>query len=181
MFFFLRPQYQSLTSPISSFTVLGLKTDPIHSPDCFIESTEKDSYSLAINCIGNLKFCFKQPECATKERLDALWSNVKFLEQLLEKQHLWEELCTLYIAAAFFQDERLQKKTSRKLNTLLQKTGPITDNQRLELLLDCINIGERMGVNGIELRKYASHVLGAIKPSSYEPIFDYARRLYINY
>lgn len=175
-----RPRYQLLTSPISSFTVSGLKTEPIQSSDCVIESEDKESYALAMNCIGIIKFFFKQPESATKERLDVLWSDVRFLEKSLEKRHLLEELCALYISAAFFQEEKLQKKASRKLNPLLKKTGPIIDNQKLELLLDCINIGERMGVNGIELRKYVASSLGSLDTSQ-EPIFDYARRLYITF
>lgn len=169
-----------MASPISSFTVLGLKTEPIHSPDCYIESEDKEPFALAMNSIGNIKFFFKQPNSATKERLDALWSEVKFLERSLGKEHLFEELCSLYIAAAFFQDERLQKKSSKKLNALLKKTGPIVDDNKTELLLDCINIGERMGVNGIELRKYVTDSLGTLEPG-HEPVFDYARRLYITY
>ena len=180
MCLFLRRCYLPLNSPISSFTVSGLKTDPIHSSDCFIESEDKEPYALAMNCIGNIKFFFKQPESATKERLDVLWSDVRFLEKSLEKRHLLEKLCALCISAAFFQEEKLQKKASRKLNALLKKTGPIIDNQKLELLLDCINIGERMGVNGIELRKYVASSLGSLDTSQ-EPIFDYARRLYISY
>lgn len=176
---FSRPRYQHLVSPISYFNVLGLKTDPIHSSDCFIESEDKNPLALAMSCIGNIKFFFKKPDTATKEKLDTLWSDVKCLEQSLEKTHLWEELSALYIAAAFFQDEKLQKKASKKLISLINKAGSILDNQRLELLLDCINIGERMGINGIELRKYVARVLGAIETTNHESLFDYAKRLYI--
>ena len=63
--------------------------------------------------------------------------------------------------------------------SLINKAGAITDNQRLELLLDCINIGERMGINGIELRKYVARVLGAIETTNHESIVDCARRVYI--
>ena len=78
------------------------------------------------------------------------------------------------MAAAFFQDKKLQKKASRRQNALLKKTGLITDDQKLELLLDCINIGERMGVNGIRIREFVKPLL----PST-GPIHDYAQRLYI--
>lgn len=181
MLHFSRPRYHSLTSPISSFTVSGLKTGPIHCPDCFIESEDRDSFALAMNCIGNIKFFFIQPDCATKERLDALWSDVNNLERTLDNQHLLEELCALYIAGSFFQNEKLQKKTAKKLNAILKKTGPITDDQKLELLLDCINIGERMGVNGIELRQYIAGVQCKNEILQSGPIVDYAQRLYISF
>lgn len=65
-----------LSSPIDSFAVSGLKTEPIRCPEGVVEGEAGDSYAVAERCIGNIKYFFKQPESATKERLDALWSDV---------------------------------------------------------------------------------------------------------
>lgn len=43
--------------------------------------------------------------------------------------------------------------------------------------MDCINIGERMAVNGAWLREYVTRILPT---TDNEQIHDYARRLYIN-
>lgn len=163
---------KSLASPISSFHVFGLKTSPIHTPESYPETDGcLEPNAIAQRSISRIKYFFQYPEIATKERLDTLWSEVKFLEKALDKQHLMEELCALYIAAAFFQNERMQQKTQRFLYTRMEKTN-LGENV-LELLLDCINIGERMGVNGQRIREYIKPFL----PESGPIIRDYAKRV----
>lgn len=173
MFVIIKPQYKPLTSPISSFKVVGLKTEPIHIPKSYPETDGcLEPNAIAQRSINRIKYFFQYPESATKERLDTLWSEVKYLEKTLDKQHLIEELCAMYIAAAFFQDEKMQRKTQRLLYTRMKNTN--LEESVLELLLDCINIGERMGVNGQRIRDYVKPLL----PES-GPIRDYAKRLYI--
>lgn len=164
---------KSLSSPITSFHVFGLKTDALHTPESYPETDGcLEPNAIAQRSINRIKYFFQYPESATKERLDTLWSEVKFLEKTLDKQHLMEEHCALYIVAAFFQNERMQQKTQRFLYTRIEKTN--LEESVLELLLDCINIGERMGVNGQRIRDYVKPLL----PES-GPIRDYAKRLYI--
>ena len=85
---------------------------------------------------------------------------------------------------AYYADRRMIKRAKRSLEKRLSdKTAlaMLPEAQRrkvLEGLLDCINIGERMAVNGTWLREYASRILPIITD---EQILDYAKRLYISW
>lgn len=162
-------------SPISSFHIIGLKTDPLHTPALYPESSGYlEPSTIAIMVIDQVKFFFQEPGSATKERLDSLWGEVMLLEKAQASKYDIGVICSLYITAAFFQDERMQRKASRRLFSQLKKMRPIDDSNLQELLLDCVNIGERMGVNGQQIRDYLKNT-----PLSQGPIQDYANRLYI--
>ena len=66
-----------------------------------------DPYPIALRSINWVKFFCKYPECATKERVDALYSQVKLLEKKLEYHllgnHLLEDAYAMYIACASFR------------------------------------------------------------------------------
>ena len=173
-----------------------------------------DPYPIALRSINWVKFFCRYPECATRERLDSLYSQLRLLEKKLEYHllgnHLLEDAYALYIGAAYFSDEWLQKKAKKMLLGQLgeqilpdgahYEQSPMYHCILLDRLLDCINIGERMAVNGAELRKYAERMLGhlesivwddgsipllndaayGIAPTS-EQLFDYAKRLDIKW
>lgn len=171
-----------------------------------------DPYPIALRSINWIKFFFRYPDSVTKERLDSLYSQVRLLEKKLEyhllANHLLEDAFALYIAGAYFSDERLQKKARRLLLSQLKEQvlpdgahyeqSPMYHCILLDRLLDAINIGERMTVNGGELRKYAVQMLGHLESVIWEDgsipllndaaygiaptpaqLFDYARRLNI--
>ena len=148
-------KHKAHEAPLSSFNVKGLKTEPLSVND---------------GIIGWIKGVFADPESATKEKLDALWQDV----QALGHQD-FEDVCALYCTAAFFQDEKLQRKSAKRLYGLLEKRQELSAAE-LELVLDCINIGERMAVNGVTLREYVSNDL--LRQND-EMLLDYARRLYV--
>lgn len=169
-----------------------------------------DPYPIALRSINWIKFFCQYPECATKERLDPLYSQLRLLEKKLEfhllGNHLLEDAYALYIGAAYFNNNQLLKKARKLLLGQLEEQiltdgahyeqSPMYHCILLDRLLDCINMGERMAVNGVELRKYASLMLGhlesivwsdnsipllndaayGIAPTP-EQLFDYARRL----
>lgn len=153
MFCLFRQRY--FEAPITSFCVKGLKTEPIHG--------------AGDDVLGRIKGFFDKPGSATKDNLHLLWGEVHELGKG------FEDTCALYCAGAFFQDERMVKRASRKLYALLDKERNLSP-ERVELLLDCINIGERMAVNGVRLREHVSKLLPMQKD---ERILDYARRLYV--
>ena len=141
-----------------------------------------DPYPIALRSINWIKFFLRYPEAATKPRVDSLYSQIKLLEKKLEyhllANHLLEDAYALYISAAYFQDERLLKKATKLLLEQL-KEQILPDGAHyeqsvmyhcilLDRLLDCINIGERCGVNGAELRKYASKMLGWLESICYK-------------
>ena len=141
------------SAPVSKFEPvnIGLKAEPL---------------TMDGGTIGQIKHFFYHPEEATKERLDALWC----------KSQQDTDPYPLYCAAAFFQDERMQRKATKRIESHLEKhqdLGPAD----LELLLDCINIGERMGVNGARLREYAKRMTRQL--DGHKELADYAERLYI--
>ena len=173
-----------------------------------------DPYPIALRSINWIKFFLRYPETVTKERLDSLYSQVCLLDKKLEyhllANHLLEDSYALYISAAYFQDERfLKKATKLLLGQLKEQILPDGAHYEqsvmyhcilLDRLLDCINIGERGGVNGTSLRVYASKMLGHLQSIIYsdgsipmvndaaegiapkpEDIFDYAQRLFIKW
>lgn len=145
--------HKEIEAPISQFCVKRLKTEPLHG--------------AGDGLIGRIKAFFEEPESATKESLDLLWRNV----QKFGKG--FDDTCFLYCAGAFFQDERMVKRAAKRLYAILDKEWELSPAQ-MEKLLDCINIGERMAVNGVRLREYAVKMLPMYKD---EKLVDYARRL----
>lgn len=173
-----------------------------------------DPYPIALRSINWIKFFCRYPDCAIKARLDSLYSQLRLLEKKLEYHllgnHLLEDAYALYIGGAFFHDERILKKATKLLLGQL-KEQILPDGAHyeqsvmyhcilLDRLLDCINIGERGGVNGTSLRVYASKMLGHLQSIIYsdgsipmvndaakgiapkpEDIFDYAQRLFIKW
>lgn len=136
-----------------------------------------DPYPIALRSINWIKFFCRYPECATKVRLDSLYSQLRLLEKKLEYHllgnHLLEDAYALYIGSAFFHDERLLKKATRLLlNQLKEQVLPDGAHYEqsvmyhcilLDRLLDAINVGERCAVNGTELRHYAERMLGHLE------------------
>lgn len=195
------------------------KEDCCHWIDRFIGEQPQnriglDPYPIALRSINWIKFFCRYPETATKERLDSLYSQVRLLEKKLEYHllgnHLLEDAFALYIAGAFFGEVRLLKKAKKLLLAQLKEQvlpdgahyeqSPMYHCILLDRLLDCINIGERMAVNGAELRKYAERMLGHLESIVWDdgsfPMFndsangiaplplqiiDYAKRLNIKW
>lgn len=136
-----------------------------------------DPYPIALRSINWIKFFCRYPKCATKARLDSLYSQVCLLEKKLEYHllgnHLLEDAYALYIGSSFFHDERLLKKATKLLLSQL-KEQVLPDGAHyeqsvmyhcilLDRLLDAINIGERCAVNGADLRRYAERMLGHLE------------------
>lgn len=144
-----------------------------------------DPYPIALRGINWIKFFCRYPDCATKERLDSLYSQVRLLEKKLEyhllANHLLEDAYALYIAAAFFHDTRLRKKaTSLLLEQLKEQTlsdgghyeqSPMYHGILLDRLLDCINIAPME-----ELQSFAKRQIGWLKSICYQdgnyPLFN---------
>ena len=133
-----------------------------------------DPYPIALRSVNWIKFCCRYPECATKERLDPLYSQLRLLERKLEyhllANHLLEDAFALYVGAVYFGDMRLQRKACR---LLLRQLGEqiLPDGAHfeqsamyhcilLDRLLDCINIG---GPGETALREYAARMLGHLE------------------
>ena len=144
----------------------GLKAEPI---------------SLGDGVIGQVKHFCLHPESVTKEQHDALYAQ---LRGLARKASGFEEACALYAGGAYYADRRMIKRARRSLekrlsdNTALAALPEAQRSKILEGVLDCINIGERMAVNGTWLREYAVQLLPMIAD---EQILDYARRLYLSW
>lgn len=113
------------------------------------------------------------PENATKEQHEEVYVQLRKLSRSLSS---FKEACELYIGGAYFGEERMVKRATKFLTAYLDSQLKLTDAE-LELLLDCINIGERMAVNGAWLREYVARFLSL---TDNEQIHDYARRLYVN-
>ena len=150
--------------------------------DKFIEELPEnriglDPYPIALRSINWIKFFCRYPKCATKGRLDSLYSQLCLLEKKLEYHllgnHLLEDAYALYIGGAFFHVERLLKKATKLLQSQL-KEQVLPDGAHyeqsvmyhcilLDRLLDAINVGERCAVNGIDLRRFAERMLGHLE------------------
>ncbi len=113
-----------------------------------------DPYPIALRSINWIKFFYQYPDSATKERLDSLYSQVILLEKKLEYHllgnHLLEDVYALFIAAIFFNDEKLYIKASKLLRDQLEEQilpdgahyeqSPMYHCIMLDRLLDCYNI-----------------------------------------
>ena len=140
-----------------------------------------DPYPISLRSINWVKFFCRYPECATKERIDSLYSQVNLLEKKLEfhllGNHLLEDAYALYINACFFYDENLYKKAFKLLKGQLKEQilpdgahyeqSPMYHCILLDRLLDCVNIsqgawGKGQGA-GAELEPYALRMLGHLE------------------
>lgn len=164
-----------------------------------------DPYPIALRSINWVKFFCQYPECATKPRLDSLYSQLRLLEKKLEYHllgnHLLEDAYALYIGASFYNDQQLLKRADRLLKAQLREQilpdgahyeqSPMYHCILLDRLLDCINIRESKSLVG-----YAQIMLGHLESIVWSDgtipmlndsangiapipnqIFDYAKRL----
>ncbi len=113
----------------------------------------QDAYPTALRTINWIKFFCKYPECATKDRCDSLFSQVKLLENKLEwhlmGNHLLEDAYALFIASIYFCDNELFKKAIKLLKDQLDEQilqdgahyeqSPMYHCILLDRLLDCVN------------------------------------------
>lgn len=131
-----------------------------------------DPYPIALRSINWVKFFCKNPECATKERLDSLYSQLKLLEKKLEYHllgnHLLEDAYALYIGASFFNDQPLLQNAKKLLLSQLEEQvlkdgahyeqSPMYHCILLDRLLDCINIK-----SDNKLVDYAQRMMGHLE------------------
>ena len=142
-----------------------------------------DPYPIALRGINWIKFFCRQPECATKEREDSLYSQYRLLERKLEYHllgnHLLEDAFSLYIGAAYFADEAMMQRARRLLMRELKEQtlpdgahyeqSPMYHCILLDRLLDCLNFAKSCGlVEDIDaLSKYAVMMLGHLESIVY--------------
>lgn len=164
-----------------------------------------DPYPIALRSINWAKFFCRFPETSQKQRLDALYSQIKLLEKKLEYHllgnHLLEDAYAMYIVGAFFKEEQLIKKATILLLSQLDEQvlpdgahyeqSPMYHCILLDRLLDCFNINP----NEV-LASYAKKMLGHLESVVYAdgsipllndsangiaplpaPLFDYAKRV----
>ena len=112
-----------------------------------------EPYPTALRINNWVKFLVRYPECATAERLKALYSQVKLLSRKLEYKlmgnHLLEDAFALFVASIYFNDNKLYKKASKLLKGQLKEQvlpdgahfeqSPMYHCILLDRLLDCIN------------------------------------------
>lgn len=138
-----------------------------------------DPYPIALRSINWIKFLWRYPDCATKERLDSLYSQVRLLENKLEyhllANHLLEDAYALYIVASYFKDEKLLDKAQKLLIAQLKEQilpdgahyeqSPMYHCILLDRLLDCINMayGLQLTTYNDQLKVYAIKMLGHLE------------------
>lgn len=112
-----------------------------------------EPYPTALRINNWIKFLVRYPECASAERLNALYSQVKLLAKKLEYKlmgnHLLEDAFSLYIASIYFNDDQLYKKAAKLLKKQLKEQilpdgahfeqSPMYHCILLDRLLDCAN------------------------------------------
>ena len=129
-----------------------------------------DPYPIALRTINWIKAFTQYPECRNAHRNNSLYSQILLLEQKLEYRlmgnHLLEEAFALYIAAIYFDDDRLYQKASKLLICQLREQilddgahyeqSPMYHCIILDRLLDCINWGSHINNTDIYiLRDYS--------------------------
>lgn len=131
-----------------------------------------DPYPIALRSINWVKFFCRHPECATKLRLDSLYSQTKLLEKKLEyhllANHLLEDAYALFITSVFLGDERLYIKASRLLQSQLKEQvladgahfeqSPMYHCILLDRLLDCINIAKGFSFQTLGSKIISNHL-----------------------
>lgn len=139
-----------------------------------------DPYPVALRGINWVKFFSRHPEAATRERLDALYSQYRLLERSLERHllgnHLLEDAYSLYIGASCLGDRRMLGRAERLLRRQLREQtladgahyeqSPMYHCILLDRLLDCINIGGGDYV-ARELKPVAERMLGHLQTIVY--------------
>ena len=132
-------------------------------------------YPTALRIVNWVKFFCRYPDCATKPRLDSLFSQVKLLGKLIEYHllgnHLLEDAFALYIGGSFFSDKSIfENAKSLLLNQLTEQIlrdgahyeqSPMYHCILLDRLLDCINLQE--GEERRELAIVATKMLGHLE------------------
>lgn len=156
--------------------------------DKFIEELPQnriglDPYPIALRSINWVKVLTRWPDCATKARTDALYSQLRLLEKKLEYHllgnHLLEDAYALFIGAVYVQDERLQKKAATLLlgqleEQVLADGGHYEQSVMyhcilLDRLLDCINISTTNYTNYTNsLSAFAVRMLGHLESVVWE-------------
>ena len=181
--------------------------DVLESPDK--TSMSLDPYPIALRSINWIKFFCRYPESATKARLDSLYSQVLLLEKKLEyhllANHLLEDAYAIYIGAAYFGDERIQRKATKLLQEQLQEQilpdgahyeqSPMYHCILLDRLLDCFNIRPLAFLEDaavkmlghLESITWSDGSIPLLNDAAYgiaptaDQLFDYARRLGIQW
>ena len=144
-----------------------------------------DPYPIALRCIDWVKFFCRYPECATKPRIESLYSQLRLLEKELEYHllgnHLLEDAYSLFIGSVYFQDDKLGGKAYRLLISQL-KEQTLSDGAHyeqsvmyhcilLDRLLDCINISAyRANLTSyiLHLTSFAEQMLGHLESIVWE-------------
>ena len=167
---------EEAVAPLTARSALPLGSSKNRST---LNSMTMDPYPIALRSINWIKFFCRYPETATKERLDALYSQVRLLEKKLEyhllANHLLEDAFALYISGAFFGEERLLRKAKKLLLGQLKEQilpdgahyeqSPMYHCILLDRLLDCINISSTTNYTNYtnEIKQYAVKMLGHLK------------------
>ncbi len=134
-----------------------------------------DPYPIALRSINWIKFFCHYPKCATKVRLDSLYSQLRLLEKELEYHllgnHLLEDAYALYIGGSFFNDKTLLRKAKKILLSQLEEQilpdgshyeqSPMYHCILLDRLLDCINIEREDGRK--RKAEFAQRMLGHLE------------------
>ena len=126
--------------------------------DRFIEETHRGSiglqpYPTSLRIINWIRFFSEHRECATKARLDSLYSQLHLLSRSVERHlagnHILEDAYALLIGSVYFKSSRLNRKAVRILKRELDRQilqdgahfeqSPMYHCILLDRLLDCIN------------------------------------------
>lgn len=156
--------------------------------DRFIEDIAEnhvglDPYPIALRCINWVKFFCIHPECATSERENSTYSQLRLLGRKLEYHllgnHLLEDAYSLYFCSAYFEDAVLIAKARKLLFSELREQiladGAHYEQSAmyhcilLDRLLDCYNmaVARSLAADATVLRGYAILMLGHLESIAY--------------
>ena len=110
-------------------------------------------YPTSLRCINWIKFFSNNPEYATQNRLDHLYSQLVLLSRSTERNiggnHLLENASAMIIGASFFKDKRMANAGKRLMKREIKRQilpdgahfeqSPMYHCVILERILDCIN------------------------------------------